>query len=94
MADVVLVAASAAGGIGTVAGYLVRHLLNGKISKNGTSHETNDAAEFRGEMRQIMLQQAKTMDKIVDLMGDVHQEIAHTNEVLTQLAGGPNGHSR
>lgn len=94
MAEVVLVAASAAGGIGTVAGFFIRHFLNGKVSKNGNGHDASDAAEFRGEMRQVMAQQVKTMDRIVDLMGDVHQEIAHTNEVLTQLVGGPNGHSR
>lgn len=73
-----------AGGIGTVAGFLLRYFTNGKISSNGNGRPDTSAAEaeFRGQMRQLMESQTKTMDKMVDLMNDVHREIAHTNEVL------------
>lgn len=79
--------AATAGGIGTVAGFMLRHFTNGHLKTEKADradrgvNEVN-AAEFRGESRAVMESIAKTQEKIVDLMGDVHSEIAHTNQVL------------
>lgn len=73
---------AAAGGIGTVGGFLIRYFsTNGK---NGDS-SSSSAAEFRGEMRAVMKTLADNQARVIDLMGDVHSEIAHTNQMLEMM---------